>query len=120
MHKYKSLKQEWKVFKALAPKKLVRLIKKKKMSFTEYHRLIELLDLFGFEQLMNMFILKTTYVLTNEEKRTFDSGSFGELKTLFDNPHIDNQYIKMFTDNIQSESLKKFFYQKRENNLTEW
>ena len=106
----KAFNQEYSVFTALAPENIVNLFNKAEISFPEYYKLCSLLDSLNLNELTYFHRAYPNYILSEEDNHLFKEGTDVEFEKLI----IENgweldgdEYITLFTENIQSESLKK-------------
>lgn len=104
----KNARQEWKVFKALCPRELMTIVKRKKVSHFSYENIINLMEDLRFYELAMWFLIEKKVVAYERTKKTEQF-----LRHLTQGKTYDycerNLYTKIFIDNIENEFLKKYF-----------
>lgn len=94
----KAVEQEWAVFKALCPQSLLDLIEDPNISFQDFQRVTDMFFTLGFEYLTFEF---TANPATKWCRMLSPEGEFSGIP-----------YIRLFLDNLASQSLRSLFESK--------
>lgn len=97
----KRLKQDWDIFKALAPEELINLIQDKNISIETSQKIAQTLFYLGFNYLFHEYVLKVHSKKLNKE--------IEDMEIIYDG-FKSKDFINKFLNNIENEKIKKMFF----------
>lgn len=115
MQKSVRLMQEQKVFEALCPKEILRIVRNYNIPYNHYIKVVNMFQALGFEELSLAFLISHYQNECDRTKsmRKVSSDIFlAEVYKVNPIEYDEKELLTLFINNIESDSLKDLFVKK--------